>query len=1065
MANRLFSRLSPQLLLEWVICRPILTIAVTFLITLFFAWQIPRLSFETHVYDLQIENLAETARYEQFKALFDSDEIIRVVAKADDVFAPETFGRIEQLSGQAENIEGIRRVISLATIRKAVDASGTWSMDKFYAVVSGVDLFQNNLVSQDRRKTALTLVLGADADPNAVIRGVEKLIAEHEKSLSLYQVGMPLVSQALARYTQKDFFRLPPITFVLITVILFFLFRRPAYVLIPLVCVALALTWTLGLMALVRIPLSMLTMIVPVFLIAVGTAYCLHILNNYLHSAPQAPSPADASRTTFAAVSLPTFLAVITTVVGLASLLVNRIPSIREFAGFACFGMFSLLVITLGFLPALLALMPTPKEQRAVGATHIFDRFIGRIIRINLHHQKIALPILFVLAAVCLAGVFFVRVETNPIGYFKEDIPVKQHFNDIYRDLSGSFPIHVVMEGPEADYFEVPGHLADIERLQSFLTKLDGVDKTISFADYLKLVNYALNGFKIENYRLPEEGFEARMLINSFDSVLGQDMFSRFMNPELSKTNIVLLTHLSSSRNFLDIRDTILHFTHENFADQVNWDVTGFGVSISASSHLLTQGQIKSLSLTLVLVFVIMVALFLSWKVGLIAILPNIFPIIINFGLMGWLGLELSVATSLIASIAIGLAVDDTIHYLVSYNREFRKDLDDERALRVTLARVGRPICFTTLTVCVGFSVLMFSNFQPTAVFGLMMAITLLSALVGDLILLPSLMQHVELVTLWDLVRLKLGREPVEGIPLFKDLSRAEMQSIILAGSLKKVDPGEVLFRKGDPSDSMYTLISGTMDVVDTVPDDDTCANPGAQHWINRLKVGDVIGEMGLLRSAPRSATVVACEPVELLAINWKMIKRLQWLYPPTARKFLHNLLSIMCGHVERLTSCLVESKTFDDATGIVNRESFLRLLEREIGRAARYGTDLAVCLLEIQTDAATAPYPKQKEQALLGVSETLQRNVRASDRIGRFDTGRFGIVLPQTSTTMGWRVVSRLKIVVRGEHSVSREHQTAVFCGVSALDGNREETAQALIARAVEALERHKHSCGPAVE
>jgi diguanylate cyclase (GGDEF)-like protein len=929
-------------------------------------------------------------------------------------------------------------------------------------VVSDVDLLKNNLFSPDRRKTALTLVLETEVDPNIVIRGVEKLIADYQESFSLYQVGMPLVSQALAQYTQKDFFRLPPITFLLIAMILIVLFRRITFLLIPLVCVGLALIWTLGLMALVRIPLSMLTMIVPVFLIAVGTAYCFHIIAEYQKSLQQAAAPVQASRETFAAVSLPTFLAVITTIIGLGSLLVNHIPTIREFALFACFGMFSLMVITLGFLPALLALIPLSKnkKERPVGATHIFDGFIDKIIDLNLHRQKITLPILFLLAAVCAAGMFRIRVETNPIGYFKEDIPVKRHFHEIYQDLSGSFPINVVMEGSQADYFEDPAHLAEIERLQSFLEKLDGVDKTISFADYLKLVNYSLNGFNAENYRLPEEGFEARMLINSYNSVLGQDMFTRFMSPDLSKANIVLLTHISSSRDFLHVRDAILSFVEDNFAEDLHWNVTGFGISISASSHLLTRGQIKSLSLTLVLVFAIMFALFLSWRVGLIALVPNIFPIIVNFGIMGWLGLELSMATSLIASIAIGLAVDDTIHYLFRYNREFRKDLDDRRALRETLGQVGRPICFTTLTICVGFSVLIFSNFQPTAVFGVMMAITLASALVGDLILLPSLMQHVELVTLWDLVRLKLGQEPAQGIPLFKSLSRTEVQSIIMAGSLKKIESGEVLFRKGDPSDSMYTIISGTMDVIDTVHDENTCSNADSDRWINRMKPGDVLGEMGLLRSAPRSATVVACEPVELLQINWKMIKRLQWLYPPTARKFMYNLLSIMCGHVERLTTCLAESKTVDDATGLVNRENFIRQVDREILRSKRYQEALALCLVEIEFRTSSDYDPKQKEQTLGRIGRTLQSNLRSCDLLGRLEPGRFGILLPETPAEMAVMIAARLERILKREYFALANPGPAVFCSVAAMKADSTETAQKLLARAIERLESARAAC-----
>ena len=154
----------------------------------------------------------------------------------------------------------------------------------------------------------------------------------------------------------------------------------------------------------------------------------------------------------------------------------------------------------------------------------------------------------------------------------------------------------------------------------------------------------------------------------------------------------------------------------------------------------------------------------------------------------------------------------------VRFNREFQKDLDDKRALKETIAHIGRPIIFTTLTISAGFFILAFSGFKPTAIFGTMMVITMLSALVGDLILLPILMQRVELVTLWDLVRIKMGGETGLGIPLFKGLSRAEVHSIIMAGTLKKVNAGESLFYKGDRSESMYAIISGSFDVIDYDP-------------------------------------------------------------------------------------------------------------------------------------------------------------------------------------------------------------------------------------------------------
>jgi diguanylate cyclase (GGDEF)-like protein len=482
--------------------------------------------------------------------------------------------------------------------------------------------------------------------------------------------------------------------------------------------------------------------------------------------------------------------------------------------------------------------------------------------------------------------------------------------------------------------------------------------------------------------------------------------------------------------------------------------VTGFGITISASSHHLTRGQIESLSITMVVVFGIMFLLFLSSKVGLIAIVPNIFPIIINFGIMGWLGIELSMATSLIASIAIGLAVDDTIHYLFRYNREFKKDLDDKRAFRDTLKQVGRPIIFTTITICVGFSILLFSSFKLTAVFGIMMTITVLSALVGDLILLPSLMQHVELVTLWDLVRLKLGKEPRYGIPLFKGLSRRQVHYIIMAGSLKALETGEVLFHKGDPSDNMYTIVSGAMDVIEPFADEESRFAFRSQKLINRLKTGDLLGEMGLLRSAPRSATVIASEPVELLQINWKMIQRLQWLYPPTAHRFFHNLFTIICDRLERVTECLSEIKAVDDYTGLYNRETFLKITDGEILRSQRYGLKLSLCLIEFDPTAANPDLDDwQKERILSSLSASFSRKIRNCDTLGRFDKHSFALLIPQTAIEEARGICDRLQVLLEKEHLAKDGIRLVIKFGLSQLDPDMNETGLDLLARASESL------------
>jgi hypothetical protein len=411
--------------------------------------------------------------------------------------------------------------------------------------------------------------------------------------------------------------------------------------------------------------------------------------------------------------------------------------------------------------------------------------------------------------------------------------------------------------------------------------------------------------------------------------------------------------------------------------------------------------------------------------------------------------------TSLIASIAIGLAVDDTIHYLARYNLEFKRDLDDRRAIRETLQQVGRPIIFTTITICVGFSVLIFSSFRPTAIFGVMMVITSLAALVGDLVLLPSLIQHVELVTLWDLLRLKLGKEPRIGIPLFKGLSRTQVHYILMAGSLTRIEAGEVLFHKGDPSSSMYAIISGTVDVFDPVRDDEPGHELESRILINHLKTGDVLGEMGFLRSAPRSATVIATSPVELLKINWKMIKRLQWLYPPTAHNFFLNLMGVTCDRLEYLTECFAGIKEQDDATGLCNRETFLKLLQVEIERSRSHRSSLALCFMKIdfEDDPGGSGSPA-KERIINFLGDSFAKQIRAWDTLSRYGRKTFALLMPQISIQEAESLCNRLQRISEGCRLETGGSRIKLAFGLTELALDKDEDGPDLIDRATAFLQ-----------
>ena len=535
-------------LLRNVVDHPILTIVLVLVITGFFASRIPSLRFHTSIYDLTIEDLPQNVAYQDFKKQFGSEEIIAVVAHSDNFFEKKSFDELETLAGKLSEIKGVRRVVSLPGIKKSIDITNSKSIAEFEQIIAPADLLVRTVISPDKKTSVITIILEDLADKEPVIVGVRSVIKDVNGGKSIYQIGLPLVAEALADYTTRDFLTLPPIAFLVIAVVLVLLFRSVRGVLVPVTALAVALVWTFGLMAMTGAPLAMLTMIVPVFLIAVGTAYCMHVFAEYRTEAAQSETPAEAAFKSVAAVGFPTTLAVVTTTIGLCSLLVNKITAIRDFAIYSAAGIIIMLILLLTLTPAILALLPIKNFRRTSNKrkSDFLDAFLARVANINIKKQKILLPAIGLVSLVAIAGITMIKVENNPVDYFKPDTPVSRHFHDISKDMSGSIPLNVVVDSKTDEYFQNPSHLADLIMLQEFLITLDGVDKTESFADYLMLVNYAKHQYQPEYYNLPEENFEVRMLTNNFQTVLGKDLYSRFMDPDFSKANIVMRTHIAS---------------------------------------------------------------------------------------------------------------------------------------------------------------------------------------------------------------------------------------------------------------------------------------------------------------------------------------------------------------------------------------------------------------------------------------------------------------------------------------------------------------------------------------
>ncbi|WP_319525949.1 MMPL family transporter [uncultured Desulfosarcina sp.] len=1001
---------------------------------------IPRLDFSVSVRDLIVDSLPERRQYDEFKALFGSDEIIHVVLKGENIFSPPFFNRLRFLSEAFEQIPGVGRVISLPRIKSAVDPRDQWSLQRFAALTAPVGIFQRYLISPDHRVSGITLVLDDGADQEAVTLAVRAELKNEREHHRAYQIGMPPVCVALARYAQRDFIRLPLCTLAIITILLLAMFRSFLEMALILASVAVAAIWTLGAMAWFGVSLNILTVVVPILQIAVGTAYCLYIYCVFRRQIAVCSDFKAALEDTYSRTTLPTIIAVCTTIAGIASLAVTPIEAVREFSGFACLGVLALLVVVLTFFPCLLSLAwPLLRKRPPDTISLLFssDR-VNRLTRLIVSRRRTLFGLLALLSVFAVAGILRIRVETNPLAYFRDNTAISMQFHDIYRHLSGSFPLHLVLEAGQEDHFLSRPALKALAVNQQFLETVPGVDKTLSLADYLMLVNYVTHQFDPDYYALPDADYEVGMLVNQFKSLLGRDILRRYVSEDFATANITMLTRLSTARAFADAEKRIMEFCRLREKTETTCRVTGFGMVMSLGSRHLVRGQLWSLAITLGVVFALIYAMFLSVRIGMIAMAANLFPMLVSFGAMGWLGIDLSMGTCLVASIVIGLAVDDTIHYLASYKRAYTKQMDAVAAMGATLAQIGRPMVATSLAICAGFSILMLSNFTPTAVFGLLTMLAMVSAPIGGLLILPALLSRVSPITLEEVFQIRIGGNRLQkAVPLLRGMTRLQVHRVLKTGEILQIDVGSHLFDQGDVADRLFVVISGIFDAVMVEFHGGLIKGQACRTRVNRLEPGDVIGEMGIMTSGYRCVSVISVAAGEVLALSQTHLDHLRRVYPRTAGRLYANLSTILTEKLIQADQYLSRSCRLDEDTGLLNREALLECVDREVQRSQRFGEPMAFCLLRIQNHHDGPPSdPLDAERFLCQVARIATISFRKIDRLGRFDSSTLVAVMSRTTEESARVIHRRLKAAFNHRYRLDKKIEASIWCRIMGLDG-----------------------------
>lgn len=752
-------------LARWVWRYPKTVVGSFLVVTVLLVIQFPRLTIDPSVDVFVPRDHPEVQFFDETRQVFGllNFVIIGVVDEREGgIYRPDTLALVRDLTASLREIPDVTKALSLFSFPYVEgDEEGMRVADLVQEVPEDADalarlkerisrwpLLTGTLVSGDGKAAAILVRYQRNGDAELrrrVYHAVVEKIRPFEKGpTQIFVAGMTAIEVSISDAIRQDMRRLFPLVVAVVVVCLWLSFRRAIGVLLPLLTVVVAVLWTMGAMALLRLPLNTLTGALPVLLMAVGTAYTIHLLFHFLHNASRGQDPEEAAVQAVGKVGSAVLMAGLTTIGGFASLGVSQVVPIRMFGLFAAFGTAVALVASLTLIPALLRLglkririrrEPSSRESRS--ALPGLDRILSRYTAWAVLHRRFVSVAAIGLAAFFLAGAFRIYPESDYITHFKRSSYIRQSDEKINRYFDGSSFLDIIVDAGEPDGIKDPDILRKMESLQLFAATLPQVGGTMSLVDYLKRMNQALNEESPEAYRIPDTREMVAQYLLLYSMSGDESDLEDVVDPQYRRACISLRLKTGSTRHAARILEEIERYNRE--VTKLPMHMTASMVLGKVVDDLTIRGQIESILTSVPVVFVLVSWVLRSFVGGLFAVLPLLLCTAINFGILGWTGIPLQVGTALIASVALGIGIDYAIHYLNIARIQAPGAADLGASLRESARTAGRAILYNAAAVGFGFSVLVFSSFIADIYFGAFISLTMFTSSLATLTLLPCL--------------------------------------------------------------------------------------------------------------------------------------------------------------------------------------------------------------------------------------------------------------------------------------------------------------------------------------
>lgn len=750
----------------------IIILTCVIIITTFFGYYAMRMSTDNSIEIWLSENDKDMDYYKVFLEKFGDEEFLVVAFSAVNIFTKDRIQYINTIAEKLKKLDGIGRVISIADVfkdkitspvfqKKIASQQGRTFMNIFKQQLLTDSLYQNTVISQNGKTTAIIATVKC-AGPNSrkqLVSKVKKVLKEttvrpadtEKRKQKYYLAGPSVVNAELDRMSKQDMTKFTPLMFAMSIIVLGCLFKKISGILIPMLTVGVCIIWIAGCFVLFGQTMNMISnMLLPLtFIIALSAS--IHLISYYYQESKFFIHKEDAICDTLRHAGIPILMTSITTAIGFASLTTSSIPPVF-ITGLFMGGCAALtFIIGMTLIPILLSFVPS---HRSIDAENIllsenslaerhdrkrgFDLLLSGLGRFIINYKG------YVLLSGLVVGLFFVwgisklQVESDLMASFPKNSQIARDNAHIESHLMGLLPVEIVAEATNGISILQPGVLNNLVDLQKYLHGIPEVTGSLSVANYIQKTHQLMNDDKPQYYAIPDTEKESMDYVK-LASVYGDKYVNCLYTKGHTDARISVRMKQVGSNRYQAVIKSIKEYIHKHLdTTALTWHITGIVPLLISVQDNILRSEIQSFSLAFLLTFISTAVVLKSIKIGLISVIPNLLPSTITLGLMGLTGMKLDAATVMIASIALGISVDNTIHIFYRFKKELSVSGDASKAICHTLEGVGKTALFTSLSAAIGFMVFSFSSFKPVQYFGILTSVTMLNAIISDLFISPS---------------------------------------------------------------------------------------------------------------------------------------------------------------------------------------------------------------------------------------------------------------------------------------------------------------------------------------